>query len=518
MEPAKYDVLIVGAGIAGSALAHALSSTSHHNNAKPLRIALLERSLAKPDRIVGELLQPGGIRALQQLGLGYCVEGIGAIPVHGYYVVEGERNVRVPYPHGHEGQSFHHGDFVMALRGAANKAHGVDVIEGTVTELVELDGRVVGVQARTKNEVSVVSRTLRAKLVVIADGGASKFRKQVLGEKHVEPKLVSHFVGLILEDAALPVSKHGNVIFIPGRGPVLLYQISERCTRMLVDVKDPVPKDLVGYLTTQVLPYLPSQLHEPAKRALEQDRLRRMPCNFLTAPPQDSSSSKPGVILIGDAWNMRHPLTGGGMTVALNDVVILRDLLLRLEDVGDWDEMTKKGVLGEWRRRRKWEAGTINMLSMVLYDMFGAADEELATMRVGCLQYFQLGGVYADGTISLLAGISHSPFQLFRHFFSVALYAIWLLFTNPANEKVSNPTSTTLQPFAHITVSFPKLLVKSTRVIWKTCVVFFPVLWEELRWTPTLKMDSPMIFMVIGSLLGFAWLWSQNVRPAQAMT
>lgn len=35
----------------------------------------------------------------------------------------------------------------------------------------------------------------------------------------------------------------------------------------------------------------------------------------------------PGAILLGDALNMRHPHTAGGMTVALNDVVILRDLL-----------------------------------------------------------------------------------------------------------------------------------------------------------------------------------------------
>lgn len=34
----------------------------------------------------------------------------------------------------------------------------------------------------------------------------------------------------------------------------------------------------------------------------------------------------PGALLLGDAFNMRHPLTGGGMTVALSDVVVLRDL------------------------------------------------------------------------------------------------------------------------------------------------------------------------------------------------
>jgi len=32
-------------------------------------------------------------------------------------------------------------------------------------------------------------------------------------------------------------------------------------------------------------------------------------------------------LLLGDAFNMRHPLTGGGMTVALSDCKLLSDML-----------------------------------------------------------------------------------------------------------------------------------------------------------------------------------------------
>ena len=34
-----------------------------------------------------------------------------------------------------------------------------------------------------------------------------------------------------------------------------------------------------------------------------------------------------GVLILGDAFNMRHPLTGAGMSVALNDIVLLRQVL-----------------------------------------------------------------------------------------------------------------------------------------------------------------------------------------------
>ena len=56
------DVVIVGAGIAGCAMAVALGKAGRS-------VLLLERSLKEPDRIVGELLQPGGVRALEKLGL-----------------------------------------------------------------------------------------------------------------------------------------------------------------------------------------------------------------------------------------------------------------------------------------------------------------------------------------------------------------------------------------------------------------------------------------------------------------
>ncbi|KAJ8695623.1 Squalene epoxidase [Pleurotus ostreatus] len=215
MPQTQYDVVIVGAGIAGSALAHALSTIPRQ---KPLRIALLERSLAEPDRIVGELLQPGGVLALKSLGLESCLQGIDAIPVHGYCVFENGKSVRIPYPDGHEGRSFHHGGFVMTLRAAAKRASGVDVLEATVTELVEDGNKVVGVRARVKGDEDISE--ILGDLVIIADGGSSNFRNQVMGPTGAKPVTKSQFVGLILKDATLPLPQHGTVALLKkGFGP-----------------------------------------------------------------------------------------------------------------------------------------------------------------------------------------------------------------------------------------------------------------------------------------------------------
>jgi squalene monooxygenase len=237
-----YDVLIVGAGIAGPALAHGLSTLPR---AKKPRIALLERSLAEPDRIVGELLQPGGVIALRKLGLEGCLDGFDAIPTRGYCVLDDSgKSVHIPYPNGYEGRSFHHGRFVMSLRAAAERAEGVDLIEATATELIEEGGRVVGVKTMRKTPEEELKDEYYADIVIMADGCFSNFRNSVMGRALAKPVTKSQFCGAILEDVTLPIPNHGTVALIKGSGPVLMYQISKHDTRVLMDVKQPLPSDL----------------------------------------------------------------------------------------------------------------------------------------------------------------------------------------------------------------------------------------------------------------------------------
>lgn len=381
---ASFDILIIGAGIAGCALAHGLSKLPRE---KLLRIGLVERSLAEPDRIVGELLQPGGRMALDSLGLEWCTEGIDSITTNGYCVVEGGKAVHIPYPDSYEGRCFHHGRFIMQLREAARQTTGVELIEATVTDILEneVTKKVHGVRI-SKKGAEETKETLYADLVIVADGCFSNFRSQIMGGAAVAPVTKSHFIGAILEDVRLPIPNHGTVCLTKGYGPVLLYQISEHDTRMLVDVKAPLPSDLKvsntfcvvrrvltslqAHLLKNIVPQLPTSLHTAVRKALDKDRLRRMPNSFLPPIEQGSRKSKAGAILIGDAWNMRHPLTGGGMTVALNDVVVLRDLLATVDDLKDWSQVRK--ALKRWHWDRKGLASTVNILSVALYDLFGA--------------------------------------------------------------------------------------------------------------------------------------------------
>ncbi|KAH6915608.1 squalene epoxidase [Coprinopsis sp. MPI-PUGE-AT-0042] len=475
-----YDVVIVGAGIAGSALAHGLSTLPFRS--KRLRIALLERSLSEPDRIVGELLQPGGVIALQRLGLESTLEGIDAIPVKGYCVVKDGQSVHIPYPAGYEGRSFHHGRFIMTLRGAAKEAKGVDVIEATVSDLIQEEGnpkRIIGVTASRKTEEGQEPEKLQVygDLVIIADGCFSNFRNSVMGESGFKPVTKSHFVGAVLEDVRLPIPNCGTVVLAKNSGPVLLYQISGHDTRILMDVKAPLPKDLKGHVLTKIAPQLPSSLRPAVESALAKERLRQMPNSFLPAVEQSGPHCKEGIVLLGDAWNMRHPLTGGGMTVALSDVVILRDLIGTIPDLSDASRVNK--ALNTWFWNRKPLASTVNILSFALYDLFGADDDALAVLQTGCFKYFERGGECVNGPVSLLSGIAPSPVLLFNHFFAVAFYSLWVMFTHPH----PIPSSQGKQQYATPQLwQYPGLLIKALRVFWTACVVFGPLLWTEIRW------------------------------------
>lgn len=61
-ETPQTFVVVVGAGIAGSALACSLAKQGR-------KVVLIERDLTEPNRIVGELLQPGGMEHIRSLGL-----------------------------------------------------------------------------------------------------------------------------------------------------------------------------------------------------------------------------------------------------------------------------------------------------------------------------------------------------------------------------------------------------------------------------------------------------------------
>ncbi|GAB2279591.1 Squalene epoxidase 1 [Dionaea muscipula] len=411
----RADVIIVGAGVAGAALANTLGKEGR-------QVHVIERDLNEPDRIVGELLQPGGYLKLIELGLEDCVENIDAQRVLGYALFKDGKHTRLSYPlekfHSDvAGRSFHNGRFIQRMRDKAASLPNVRLEQGTVTSLIEENGTIKGVQYKTKTGQELKAY---APLTIVCDGCFSNLRRSLCEPKVDVP---SHFVGLVLENCQLPFSNHGHVI-LADPSPILFYPISSTEVRCLVDVPgQKLPSiangEMAAYLKTAVAPQVPPELHDSFVAAVEKGNIRTMPNRSMPAAPHPT----PGALLMGDAFNMRHPLTGGGMTVALSDIVVLRNLLNPLHDLNDAASLCK--YLESFYTLRKPVAATINTLAGALYKVFSSSpDRARKEMRQACFDYLSLGGVFSTGPISLLSGLNPRPLSLVAHFFAVAIYGV----------------------------------------------------------------------------------------------
>jgi squalene monooxygenase len=307
------------------------------------------------------------------LGLGECLEGIDAIDCLGYSVFFQGQPADIPYTinpdtkESYRGKSFHHGRFVQKLREFALKQPQVTKLEATVTKLVtdpENSNRVVGVQFKTNDNRE--TQLALADLTVVSDGCFSKFRKVT----HLEQsKALSTFCGYVLKDCKLPYQNKGHVV-LTRSGPVLLYQIGNRETRVLVDVLGELPSnsngDLTKFMLNEVAVDLPETIRPSFIEACNTQRVRTMPNSYL--PP--SNNQREGVLVLGDALNMRHPLTGGGMTVAFMDVEILQNLFdpSIVESFEDFSLI--KSQLEKFYWLRKSGSTNINVLACALHALF----------------------------------------------------------------------------------------------------------------------------------------------------
>ncbi|KAI0154969.1 squalene epoxidase [Xylariaceae sp. FL1272] len=486
----EADVVVVGAGVFGCAIANTLANQGRS-------VILLERWMKEPNRIVGELLQPGGYETLKKLGLEHCVEDIDAITVSGMDVVWYGKDMCMQYPYegegkrppaqpasanghtnGHtngsakkqeptrpQGRSFHHGRFIRQLRTTCLKNPNITVFETEAIATIKSDSspEILGVETRTTNPDTGKKEAdcFFGQLTIIADGYASKFRKDYINRS---PIVRSKFYALELIDCVLPHQGYGHVV-IGKKTLCLLYQIGTHETRALINVPEKLPEASVaaggvrGYMANTVLPQLPPSIQPSFRAALEKDDKipPSMPNSWL---PPTKQGDTPGLVLLGDAMNMRHPLTGGGMTVALNDVLILSDLLSPTSIPNLADYAAIRSAMSTLHSRRKNLTSIINVLAQALYSLFAAEDANLAKLQRGCFKYFEMG--WSADPMGFLGGLIQSPLMLAYHFFTVAFVAIW---------EDWKDTGLWLGPL---------LLWRAFVCLWTAAVVFLPVMWREL--------------------------------------
>ncbi|MGR8951162.1 MAG: FAD-dependent monooxygenase [Gammaproteobacteria bacterium] len=430
MKP-EFDICIIGAGMAGATIAANLAP-------KGIRIALIDQCFKEKKRIVGELLQPGAVQSLVQMGLEHCLAGVDAQPVEGYSLLQGDEKITVPYPDNFKGMGLHNGRLLQQLRALALQNASVTQIHGKALELLENElHEIIGVSYR--DSLTSEIKTVHAPLTITSDGFFSHFRDHLSNN---EKTVTSYFIGLILKNCEMPFPNHGHV-FLSGPTPFICYPISSFEVRLLIDFPGEAPprKSLLqAHLDANVTPYIPEGMRSSYEQALQEDGFKVMPNHYMAAKP----IIKKGAVMLGDALNMRHPLTGGGLTAVFSDIRILSEYLVAMPDFDNTDLIHEK--IEAYYRDRKHANANLNILANALY---GVMSNDL--LKSAVFKYLQCGGANAQESIGILAGLNRKHFTLIKQFFSVAFFGAYDLvresFANiPKAIKILSDALTIIKP------------------------------------------------------------------------
>lgn len=465
-QPDATDVLIVGLGCAGAPLATVLARRGY-------RVKVIEKDMSEPHRIVGELLQPAGVNELKSLDLTGdnlpidCLKEIDSQQITGYSIIMND-TLRLAYPPHEFGRAFHNGRFLTRLRTQTKAESNCQIVQGQVTDLVfdPLSNRCTGVKY-TQNDQT---HTASAALTVVADGCMSLLRKQAQTQpiypapssQFQQPTGVdklSSFVGLILTNCQLPTPLNGHVI-LADPTPILAYPISSTEVRMLIDFPNgtyPSTKpELIKHFNEKVRPQLPASMRPSFDAAVQLGSFSMMPNQSLQLCPD--VYQRDGMLMIGDSANMRHPLTGGGMTVAFKDISnFVHYFTSFVRDCNDFKSI--KASVQEHYETRHERVKVINILADALYAVFQQSHSKL---RQACFDYLSLGGRASSDPVRFLSGLNWSQPLLAYHFFSVAGYGIIQAIKQAINQGF-----------------FWEKLSECVKMLSEACVIILPLLWRE---------------------------------------
>jgi 2-polyprenyl-6-methoxyphenol hydroxylase-like FAD-dependent oxidoreductase len=338
----SFDVVIVGGGIAGSALATVLGRAG-------LDVCVLERQTEYKDRVRGEWMAPWGVAEAQRVGLYDVFARAG-----GHHVV---RNIG-------------YGDWVAPEKAEADAPSFKNMLPGvegplclahfTATEALAQAAEAAGAKfVRGVTSVDVtpgpkpavswtadgVEQHATCRIIAGADGRVSAVRERA-GIKLQRVVERNHLSGLLVDDLDWPAED--QVVGAEGELMYLIFPQASGRARLYLGV----PNKDRGRFTGAKGP----------ANFLEAFRLESLPASDRVAkatvagpcaayPGDDTWADEPfadGVVLVGDAAGYSDPTIGQGLSIAMRDVRTVSDVMLASED---WSPAAFSAY-GEERRER----------------------------------------------------------------------------------------------------------------------------------------------------------------------
>ncbi len=325
MESTDSDLLIVGGGLAGSALAKAMAQAG-------ARVILLEQEQVFRDRVRGEAIVSWGVAEARRLGIYETIVAAGGheLPFWDSYNAgsrSGHRDLlRTSAPKEPVLACFHPLMQEALIQAAADA--GADVRRGARIRQVKNNG-VPTVVAEIAGQTSEI----RARLVVGADGRNSLTRGWGGFEvRHDQDR--NMVAGVLLDSVSAPEdASHGGLNSDLGLY-VILFPQGEGRARAYVCYPAKWQHRLTGDTD------IPRFLDESQQGGFPEDFYSKATVSgplatFSGASAWVEHSYGRGIALVGDAAATTDPTWGQGLSMALRDARELRDQLLKFQD---WDE------------------------------------------------------------------------------------------------------------------------------------------------------------------------------------
>jgi flavin-dependent dehydrogenase len=369
---APVDVLVVGAGPGGSAVAALLAPLGY-------RVRVVDRAEFPRDKACSEYMSPETVRLLDRLGVVPALEGAGAAPLHGTAVtaargsrLHGRFALAGATPFRPTGLSVSRRVLDHALVGAA-RAAGADVRERVaVEELLYDGGAVAGALVRDGAGRRVA---MRARLTIGADGLRSIVARRIGRRRHGSPRriaFVAHVDGVVgMEGSAeLHVGAHGYVG---------LNRIDGDRTNVALVV--PAARGVEARGRAEAFVFEALEAFPGVAGRVTSSRLAR---KVLATGPFAAWSGRvvtDGAALVGDAADFFDPFTGEGIYSALRGAALLAETAG--EALADGGLVSAARLAGYRRARRRAFAGKWMVERLIGYGMLFPSLFDRAVERLG---------------------------------------------------------------------------------------------------------------------------------------
>ena len=334
MVKQSFDVIIVGGGMGGLVLAEVLSR-------KGYQTAILERQPHFTPIPRGEIIQPNGLRILDQLGLLQEIKSAGPQLNHlfHFYRVGGSRLCTIDYrmlPPPYCYALITLPELLMGvLLKRISENREIQIYWGTEFQTFIRDGSsVVGVQAH--DQAGGQELCLKAPVVVGADGVYSRVRE----EMGIPYRLKSYRHGYLTLFLKRPGSFGQEARYYVGREEILgIFPVSEGRLYLfyLTPANDQLRlKDQPGGLEAlkKAIGTIDPGVREAIGEITSWEQISYMPCRRVKAARWVAE----GVALMGDAAHAMNPHVSQGRNQALEDAMVLSEVIMECFKRGDFSQ------------------------------------------------------------------------------------------------------------------------------------------------------------------------------------